>query len=255
MVEPIKPRHYSIASAQAAVGDSIHLLIVTVDWKTPSGSHVTDSALATSRPQAGAKVYRFAQAFRDEASSIDSQPIIMAGLGTGAAPFRAFIQARAHKKAQGIDVGPLVYYFGSRYRSSEYLYGEELEAYTKTASSSTWVSPSPVTLRRRSTSSTRFSKTATFSPVLGPEIEKLEAAGGKAEVVLQDGLINDEDVEDGKKGYFFVCGPTWPVPDIHEALVGAFVKKGLTKDQAEKKMEASRRTSVTFLRCTNRPAI
>jgi len=31
-VEPIKPRHYSIASAQAAVGDSVHLLIVTVDW-------------------------------------------------------------------------------------------------------------------------------------------------------------------------------------------------------------------------------
>ena len=37
-VEPIKPRHYSIASAQAAVGDSVHLLIVTVDWKTPHGS-------------------------------------------------------------------------------------------------------------------------------------------------------------------------------------------------------------------------
>lgn len=47
----------------------------------------------------------------------------MAGLGTGAAPFRAFIQHRAWQKSQGIEVGPLVYYFGSRYSSQEYLYG------------------------------------------------------------------------------------------------------------------------------------
>jgi len=55
----------------------------------------------------------------------------MAGLGTGAAPFRAFIQERAWQKAQGKEVGPLVYYFGSRHRGQEYLYGEELEAYFK----------------------------------------------------------------------------------------------------------------------------
>jgi hypothetical protein len=65
----------------------------------------------------------------------------MAGLGTGcvphetlrrfstaddclsAAPFRAFLQEREWQRNQGIDVGPLVYYFGSRYRSKEYLYG------------------------------------------------------------------------------------------------------------------------------------
>jgi sulfite reductase alpha subunit-like flavoprotein len=39
-----------------------------------------------------------------------------------AAPFRAFIQHRAWQKSQGQEVGPLVYYFGSRYRSQEYLY-------------------------------------------------------------------------------------------------------------------------------------
>jgi sulfite reductase (NADPH) flavoprotein alpha-component len=36
-VSSIKPRHYSIASSQNAVGDSVHLLIVTVDWDTPAG--------------------------------------------------------------------------------------------------------------------------------------------------------------------------------------------------------------------------
>ena len=53
----------------------------------------------------------------------------MAGLGTGAAPFRAFIQERAYQKSLGKDIGPLLYYFGSRHRSKEYLYGEEIEAY------------------------------------------------------------------------------------------------------------------------------
>lgn len=36
-ISTIKPRHYSIASSQNAVGDSVHLLIVTVDWETSGG--------------------------------------------------------------------------------------------------------------------------------------------------------------------------------------------------------------------------
>jgi sulfite reductase (NADPH) flavoprotein alpha-component len=37
MVGDIKPRHYSIASAQSVVGDRVDLLVVTVDWVTPNG--------------------------------------------------------------------------------------------------------------------------------------------------------------------------------------------------------------------------
>lgn len=37
LVGDIKPRHYSIASAQSAVGDRVDLLVVTVDWVTPGG--------------------------------------------------------------------------------------------------------------------------------------------------------------------------------------------------------------------------
>jgi len=60
---------------------------------------------------------------------LDSSPVVMAGLGTGMAPFRAFIQERAVRKREGHAVGPMILYFGSRHRSEEYLYGEELEAY------------------------------------------------------------------------------------------------------------------------------
>lgn len=37
MIGDIKPRHYSIASAQSVVGDRVDLLVVTVEWSTPSG--------------------------------------------------------------------------------------------------------------------------------------------------------------------------------------------------------------------------
>lgn len=37
IVGDIKPRHYSIASSQAVVGDRVDLLVVTVEWQTPSG--------------------------------------------------------------------------------------------------------------------------------------------------------------------------------------------------------------------------
>ena len=37
LVGDTKPRHYSIASSQAVVGDRVDLLVVTVEWETPSG--------------------------------------------------------------------------------------------------------------------------------------------------------------------------------------------------------------------------
>lgn len=40
LVGDIKPRHYSIASAQSVVGDRVDLLVVTLDWKTPSGGRL-----------------------------------------------------------------------------------------------------------------------------------------------------------------------------------------------------------------------
>ena len=38
LIGDIHPRHYSIASSQAVVGDRVDLLVVAVDWKTPNGT-------------------------------------------------------------------------------------------------------------------------------------------------------------------------------------------------------------------------
>ncbi|KAL9933228.1 hypothetical protein V8E36_007946 [Tilletia maclaganii] len=236
-VEPIKPRHYSIASAQSAVGDSVHLLIVTVDWLTPSGSPRFGQCtryLANLRP--GAQVTVSLKPSVMKLPPLPSQPIIMAGLGTGAAPFRAFLQARALQREQGEDVGPLVYYFGSRYRASEYLYGEELEAYLHDGVLSKMGLAFSRDQRQKIYIQDKIRQDSQLlASYLAPELEKFGAAGGQASIVLDESLLGS--VPEAQKGFFYLCGPTWPVPDIHAELVGALQAKGLTKAQAEEKME------------------
>lgn len=48
IVGEIKERHYSIASAQSVVGDRVDLLVVTVDWVTPSGESYSLAVLGIS---------------------------------------------------------------------------------------------------------------------------------------------------------------------------------------------------------------
>lgn len=127
------------------------------------------------------------------------------------APFRAFIQERAFLKAQGEEVGPMALYFGSRHRSKEYLYGEELEAYN--------ASGLLTNLRLA------FSR---------DQVEK---------VYIQHKLKGDSEtiakwlLED--KGHFYLCGPTWPAGDVYDAIVSAFTQnenKKLSVEDAQKEL-------------------
>ncbi|THH33567.1 hypothetical protein EUX98_g517 [Antrodiella citrinella] len=194
MIGDTKPRHYSIASAQAVVGDRVDLLVVTVDWVTPSGSPRYGQC---TRYLAGLKVgQKVTVSVRPSVMKLppdNTQPLIMTGLGTGAAPFRAFLQYRALLASQNIPVGPTYYYFGSRHRSQEYLYGEEIEAF-----------------------------------ILDNTITRAGLAFSrdqKHKIYIQD--LMKEDGEDlvrmllRENGVFYLCGPTWPVPDVFEALVSA----------------------------------
>ena len=124
------------------------------------------------------------------------QPLIMAGLGTGAAPFRAFLQYRALLASQGVPVGPTYYYFGSRHRSQEYLYGEEIEAF-----------------------------------LLDGVITRAGLAfsrDGRKKLYIQHKMQEDSkelaEMLHNRQGVFYLCGPTWPVPDVYEALVSALVE-------------------------------
>ncbi|KAG8683446.1 hypothetical protein FRC08_014279 [Ceratobasidium sp. 394] len=200
IVGDIKPRHYSIASAQSAVGDRVDLLVVTVDWVTPSGSPRYGQC---TRYLAGLKVgQKVTVSIKPSVMKLppdDMQPIIMAGLGTGAAPFRAFIQHRALLVSQGKPVGPLVYYFGSRHRSQEYLYGEELEAY---------IADGIVTH-----AGLAFSRDTNKKVYIQHKMR-------------EDGEMLGRMLSGPDKGVFYLCGPTWPVPDVYAALIDALVQFG-----------------------------
>ncbi|GAA5947983.1 hypothetical protein JCM3765_007054 [Sporobolomyces pararoseus] len=209
-IEEIHPRHYSIASSQNFVGDSVHLLIVTVEWQTPKGSPRFGQCtryLAGLKP--GDKVMASVKPSVMKLPPLDTQPVVMAGLGTGAAPFRAFIQERAWQKSQGKEVGPLVYYFGSRHRGQEYLYGEELEAYFKEGVVSHL--------------GLAFSRDTDKKVYIQHKIQE------DAELLAK--LLDTDN------GAFFLCGPTWPVPDVYEALVNSFVGAGKTVEEAQDYIE------------------
>jgi sulfite reductase (NADPH) flavoprotein alpha-component len=139
-----------------------------------------------------------------------TQPIILAGLGTGAAPFRAFFQHLAWLASQGKEIGPVYYYFGSRHQASEYLYGEEVESY-----------------------------------LLDGVITRAGLAfsrDGPKKVYIQHKMLEDSEALAkmlyDHQGVFYLCGPTWPVPDVYEALVNALVKyKGITAEAAGQYLE------------------
>jgi sulfite reductase (NADPH) flavoprotein alpha-component len=133
--------------------------------------------------------------------------------GNSAAPFRAFMQHRALLASRKIPVGPMLYYFGSRHRSEEYLYGEEIEAYLQDG----------------------------IITHAGLAFSRDE----KRKVYIQHKMLQDGKMLAGMlgrkanhKGTFYLCGPTWPVPDVFEAIVGALGEyDGMERSLAEQYIE------------------
>ncbi|KAL7924858.1 hypothetical protein ACQKWADRAFT_286171 [Trichoderma austrokoningii] len=191
IVSPLKRREYSIASAQAVTPDSVALMIVVVDWVDTKGrSRVGQATNYLRSLQPGAAVTVSVKPSVMKLPTRDDAPLIMAGLGTGLAPFRAFVQYRAMQKAQGKEIGSILLYLGSRHQREEYLYGEEWEAY---------LAAGVVTLVGSAFSRDQPKK-----------------------IYIQDRMRQTLDsivqayIKDG--GSFYLCGPTWPVPDVTAVL-------------------------------------
>lgn len=209
MVLEIKPRHYSIASSQSVVGDRVDLLIVTVEWNNPEGkARFGQCTRYLNNMKVGQKMTVSIKPSVMKLPEDPMQPIIMAGLGTGAAPFRAFLQHRAMMRMQGeTNVGPMYYYFGSRSQAAEYLYGEEIEAFLLEG-----------TLTKAGLAFSR------------DQPEKIYVQ----HKMLEDAQLLGDMLKEQQNGVFYLCGPTWPVPEIFEALVGSLTSHhGMTREGAE----------------------
>ncbi|KJR86918.1 sulfite reductase (NADPH) flavoprotein alpha-component [Sporothrix schenckii 1099-18] len=198
IVAPSKRREYSIASAQAVTPTTVALMIVVVDWVDSRGRKRYGNAsryLSLLRP--GAQVTVSVKPSVMKLPALATTPLIMAGLGTGLAPFRAFVQYRAMQKARGEAIGSILLFMGSRHQREEYLYGEEWEAY---------VDAGVVTLLG-----------AAFSRDQPEKIYIQDRMRQSMDDVIK-AYIHEE-------GSFFLCGPTWPVPDLTDVLMESIAKE------------------------------
>lgn len=97
-----------------------------------------------------------------------------------------------------MEIGSILLYMGSRHQREEYLYGEEWEAY----------------------------QAAGIITLLGRAFSRDQPE----KIYIQDRMRQslDEIIEAYIKedGAFYLCGPTWPVPDVTEVLCEAIVEQG-----------------------------
>ena len=193
IIPPLKRREYSIASCQKTTPTSVHLMIVTVLWTDPRKRDrfgLATRYLNALQPGDQVTISLKPSVMKLPPSSTDA--IIMAGLGTGLAPFRAFVQHRAWEKAQGKEIGPVLLYMGSRHQREEYCYGEEWEAYRDAGVVSLLACA--------------FSR---------DQPQKIYIQDRMRETAKQ---LGSAYFENGKKGAFYLCGPTWPVPDVTDVI-------------------------------------
>jgi len=121
------PRLYSIASSPRVHPDEVHLTLAVVRYETNQRRRggVASTFLADRARLEEAEVPSFVQCSHFGLPENGDTDIIMIGPGTGIAPFRAFVQERRDRG----ENGRMWLFFGDQYRRSDYLYGEEWEAW------------------------------------------------------------------------------------------------------------------------------
>ena len=217
LIPCIKPRLYSIASSQRLINDKVELVIVILDWMTPGGKArrglstnyidriATDGLPAGSSFQVPCSVTP--GTFKFPTTLL--QPYVMTGLGTGLAPFRAFVQERAYFKRKGAECGPMWLFYGCRYKAKDYIFGDELEAYNKEG-------------------------------VL-TELRPAFSRDQKEKIYVQHRMLEVKErlYEDliQKNGYFYLCGQAGQLErDVRAALTESFRTGGnMTQIEAEQK--------------------
>ncbi|MBY6188350.1 assimilatory sulfite reductase (NADPH) flavoprotein subunit [Marinobacter hydrocarbonoclasticus] len=129
LLRKLTPRLYSIASSQSEVEEEVHLTVALVtDQRDGEERLGTVSGAFARRLEAGAEVKVYVEPnanFRLPAD--DNTPVIMIGPGTGIAPFRAFMQEREARGAEGDNW----LFFGNPTFTEDFLYQVEWQGYVK----------------------------------------------------------------------------------------------------------------------------
>ena len=140
-----------------------------------------------------------------------SRPVVMAGTGTGMAPFRAFMQHRAAERSSSTAIGPMVLYFGARFQAKEFLYRDDIQGWK------------------------REGVLTHFRPAWSRD--------GPKKVYIQHRIAEDAallwDLLVVRGGSFYLCGQAGSMPaDVHDALLSGFsTAGGLSEAEAVSKLQ------------------
>lgn len=191
LIPSLKRREYSIASSQKVHPTKIHLLIVVVSWTDSQGRlRYGQASKYLADLSVGTELVVSVKPSVMKLPPRSEQPVIMSGLGTGLAPFKAIVEEKIWQRSQGLPIGEIYLFLGSRHKVEEYLYGELWEAW-KDAGIITHIGAA-------------FSRDQPEKIYIQDRIKEVLPA-------LKTAFCDQE-------GSFYLCGPTWPVPNITEAL-------------------------------------
>lgn len=260
----IQPRYYSISSSSLVQKDKVAITAVVESIEKPGAPHIlkgvtTNYLLALKQKQHGEPnpdPHGLTYALDGPRNKYDgihvpvhirhsnfkmpsdpSKPVIMVGPGTGVAPFRAFVQERAHQARAGENVGKTVLFFGCRRKSEDFLYEKEWEVCTK-----------PKTPFDISTNDTNFSSQQ-YKKDLGDKFEMHTAFSrdGPNKVYVQD-KIKEQAAEINRlleqRAFFYVCGDAANMAREVNSLLAQVIseQRGVAESKAEdivKQMRAS----------------
>lgn len=129
LLQPLRPRLYSIASSQTEIPDEAHLTVSLLGYAVDGRERLGGASGFLARRLREDESIRVAvtenPGFRLPVD--DDTPLILIGAGTGIAPFRAFLQDRAARGARGRHW--LI--FGNRHYRRDFLYQLDWQAHRR----------------------------------------------------------------------------------------------------------------------------
>lgn len=127
LIPAISPRPYSIASSPNCDSTHLDILYAVVNYRTrirkPRLGLCTNWL---SKQEIHSPISILIRSGNFRLTKTDPSPLIMISIGTGVAPFRAFIHDRAHR-----NIGQNYLFFGCRYSQLDYYLREEWEQLSK----------------------------------------------------------------------------------------------------------------------------
>ncbi|RXJ73346.1 assimilatory sulfite reductase (NADPH) flavoprotein subunit [Veronia nyctiphanis] len=195
LLRKLTPRLYSIASSQEEVGEEVHLTVGLVEFQHGDNTRFGGASSFLAHRADDEVVGVFIENNSNfKLPQDDNAPVIMVGPGTGIAPFRAFIQERDARGAEGENW----LFFGDRTFTQDFLYQVEWQQYLKSG-----------ILNRLDLAFSRDQAEKVYVQ------HKLLEHAAELWAWLEKGA------------YFYVCGDaTYMAKDVHEALITVIQEQG-----------------------------